>query len=72
MTVHQPLGTDTQLSVRLPSSWQSGHPVRAELIGSDGVARGSVDGTVQNGRFVFTCTGPLPGIAAPTYHISSG
>ena len=72
MTVHQPLGTDTGLGVRLPSSWQAGRPVHANVLGPDGDLRGSVDGTVQNGRFVFTCAGPLPGIPAPTYRISTG
>jgi Domain of unknown function (DUF6259) len=72
VTVHQPLGGDTQLAVRLPSSWQAGKPVRAEMVGPDGSARGSFDGTVQNGRFVFTCAGPIPGLPAPTYRISTG
>ncbi len=72
VTVHQPLGPDTQLAVRLPSSWQAGRPVHATVLGPDGNSRGTVDGTIQNGRFVFTCAGPLPGIPAPTYRISTG
>jgi hypothetical protein len=31
-----------------------------------------VAGTVQNGRFVFTCGGPRPEVPAPTYRITSG
>jgi hypothetical protein len=69
VTVHQPLGSDTQLSVRLPSSWQAGNPVVATAYGSDGRSRGTVEGTVQNGRFVFACAGPQPGLPAPTYVI---
>jgi hypothetical protein len=70
VTVHQPLGSDTQLSVRLPSSWQAGRAVSATVLDPDGNARGSVEGTVQNGRFVFTCAGPQPGLPAPTYVIA--
>ena len=32
VTVHQPLGSETPISVRLPSSWQAGSPVRAEAL----------------------------------------
>jgi hypothetical protein len=72
VTVHQPLGGETQLAVRLPATWQAGRPVRATVLGADGEPRSSVEGAVQNGRFVFTCAGPLPGIRAPTYRISVG
>jgi Domain of unknown function (DUF6259) len=72
VTVHQPLGADTQVAVRLPSSWQAGRPVHATVLGPDGNPRGPVDGTIQNGRFVFTCAGPLPGIPAPTYQLTTG
>ena len=71
VTVHQPLGDETQIAVRLPASWQAGRAVRATVLGPDGEPRGSVDGSIQNGRFVFTCAGPLPGIPAPTYRITS-
>ncbi len=72
VTVHQPLGDDTQLAVRLPSSWQAGQPVHANVVGPDGHDRGSVDGTAESGRFVFRCEGPQPGSPAPTYMISVG
>ena len=71
VTVHQPLGDDTQLAVRLPSSWQAGQPVTVSAVGPDGRARGSVDGTVANGRFVFRCEGPQPRSPGPTYRIST-
>jgi hypothetical protein len=58
--------------VRLPSSWQAGQPIRVEALGQDGRARGSVDGTIEGGRFLFRCEGPQPGSAAPTYVISVG
>jgi hypothetical protein len=72
VTVHQPLGGETQLAVRLPSSWQAGHPVQATAVGPKGEPLGPVPGTVQDGRFVFTCAGPSPGLTAPTYRLSSG
>jgi hypothetical protein len=72
VTVHQPLGDDTQLAVRLPSSWQAGQPVQVNAVGQDGRSRGSVDATVANGRAVFRCEGPQPGSAAPTYVITVG
>jgi Domain of unknown function (DUF6259) len=72
VTVHQPLGDDTQLAVRLPSSWQAGQPVHVDAVGQDGRSRGFVDATVQGGRAVFRCEGPQPGSAAPTYVITVG
>jgi hypothetical protein len=72
VTVHQPLGTETAIAVRLPSSWQPGSPVRAEALARDGSVLGPISGTVQNGRFVFTCAGTEPGLPAPTYRISVG
>lgn len=71
VTVHQPLGVETRLSVGLPSSWQAGWPVHANVLGPHGFVGATVDGAIQNGRFVFTCAGALPGIPAPTYRITS-
>jgi hypothetical protein len=72
VTVHQPLGDDTQLAVRLPSSWQAGQPVQVNAVGSDGSSRGAVEATVAGGRAVFRCEGPQPGSPAPTYVITVG
>jgi hypothetical protein len=72
VTVHQPLGNETQISVRLPSSWQAGSAVHAEALARDGSVLGPISGTVQNGRFVFTCAASQPGLPAPTYRISVG
>jgi hypothetical protein len=72
VTVHQPLGAETAISVRLPSSWQAGAPVSAVSLARDGSVLGPISGTVQNGRFVFTCAGTEPGLPAPTYRISVG
>jgi hypothetical protein len=72
VTVHQPLGNETQVSVRLPSSWQAGSAVQAEALARDGSVLGPISGTVQNGRFVLTCAASQPGLPAPTYRISVG
>jgi hypothetical protein len=65
VTVHQPLGEDTPLSVRVPAGWSA---ATASWLGADGLTR-TVSGPVQGGRFTFTVVGPEPGIPAPTYHI---
>jgi hypothetical protein len=72
VTVHQPLGSETAISVRLPSSWQAGTPVHAVALARDGSVLGPISGTVQNGRFVMTCAGTQPGLPAPTYRITVG
>ena len=70
--VHQPLGGETQLGIRLPSSWQAGRPVHATALAANGEPLGPVEGTVRDGRFLFTCGGPSAGAPAPTYRLSSG
>jgi hypothetical protein len=72
VTVHQPLGSETPISVRLPSSWQAGSAVHAVALATDGSVLGPISGTVQNGRFVFTCAASQPGLTAPTYRITVG
>jgi hypothetical protein len=71
VTVHQPLGPDTPISVRVPASWTAGSPVHATWLGADGLNH-TVSGTVQGGRFTFTIAGPQPGLPAPTYHLTRG
>ena len=67
VTVHQPLGPDTSVSVRLPSAGA----VRVTATRPDGTTV-PVTGQVQNGRYVFVCAGPHPGQPAPTYRITTG
>ena len=70
VTVHQPLGADTPISVRVPASW-AGSAVRGTWLGPDGLTH-MLTGTVQDGRFTFTCAGAQPGLPAPTYHLTRG
>jgi Domain of unknown function (DUF6259) len=67
VTVHQPLGSDTSVSVRLSGSGT----VRVTATRPDGTTV-PVTGQVQNGRYVFVCAGPQPGLPAPTYRITAG
>jgi hypothetical protein len=68
VTVHQPLGPDTQISVRVPSGWTN---VNLSWDGADGLTH-TVPGTAVGGRFTFTCAGPQPGLPALTYRITRG
>jgi hypothetical protein len=68
VTVHQPLGPDTQISVRVPSGWTN---VDLSWDGADGLTH-TVPGTATGGRFTFNCAGPQPGLPAPTYRITRG
>ena len=68
MTVHQPLGPDTPISVRVPAGWTA---AQATWLGADGLTH-TQSGSVQGGRFTFTCAGPQPGLPAPTYHLTRG
>jgi hypothetical protein len=72
VTVHQPLGDDTELAVRLPSSWQAGQEVHVSVLPTEGRTSTPVESTVQGGRVVFKCGGPQPGLQAPTYLVSIG
>jgi uncharacterized protein DUF6259 len=71
VTVHQPLGDATRLSIDLPSGWQAGTPLRVTADVQGGVST-DVTGTVDGGRFLFDCLGPTAGQPAPTYRISVG
>jgi Domain of unknown function (DUF6259) len=66
VTIHEPLGPDTPISVRVPSGWTS---AQASWLGADGLTH-TINGPVLGGRFTFTMAGPEPGIPAPTYHIT--
>jgi hypothetical protein len=68
VTVHEPLGLDTPISVRVPAGWTA---AEATWLGADGLTH-TVSGGVQGGRFAFTVAGPQPGIPAPTYHLTRG
>jgi len=71
VVVHQPLGAATQLAVDLPAGWTRGTALRATAAAGDG-PDATVEGTVENGRFVFQCLGPQAGQPAPTYRITIG
>jgi hypothetical protein len=72
VTVHQPLGDDTQLAVQPPSSLQAGKSVQVTAAAADGRVLRTLAGTIDGGRVVFTCAGPGPNGPAPTYRLTSG
>jgi len=71
VTVHQPLGDATELSVDLPASWRPGSALTATA-STGGGAPVDVAGRIQGRRFVFRCLGPVDGAPAPTYVIGAG
>jgi Domain of unknown function (DUF6259) len=71
VTVHQPLGDATELSVDLPSSWTPGTALTATA-STGGGAPVDVAGRIQGRRFLFRCLGPADGTPAPTYVIGAG
>src|SRR3954451_1303273 len=72
IVVHQPLGTNTQVAVKLPPAWNATNAVSAAAYAPDGRALGSVAGHVEAGHFVFDCAGPSASGFAPTYRLTSG
>ena len=72
IVVHQPLGADTQLAVKLPPTWNATQAVTATEYGADGQSLGPVAGHVQSGHFVFDCAGPSASGFAPTYRLTAG
>ena len=67
VTIHEPLGPDTPIAVRVPAAWTS---AQATWLGADGLNH-TISGPVQGGRFTFTMAGPEPGIPAPNYRITA-
>jgi hypothetical protein len=72
IVVHQPLGDDTELAVKLPPSWNATQAVTATAYAPDGQTLGPVAGRVQSGHFVFECAGPGFSGFAPTYRLTVG
>jgi hypothetical protein len=72
IVVHQPLGADTQLAVKLPPTWNAAQAVTATAYAPDGQPLGAVAGHVQSGHFVFDCAGPGLSGFAPTYRLTAG
>jgi hypothetical protein len=70
VTVRQPLGADTHLAVRAPSSWSTGRALRATAIAADGVNIGTVTGELRDGRFEFRYARELNDHPVSAYRIT--
>jgi hypothetical protein len=70
VTVHQPIGAETDVGVAPPSSAVG--PLRATAEAADGRPLGSVAGALMNGRFVFRYRSTFNGQPAAAYRIAAG
>jgi hypothetical protein len=68
VTVEQPLGGDTDVSVQAPA----GRPLRVRALAEDGSALGDAPSTLRGGRVEFRYVGALGGRRVARYHVSSG
>jgi hypothetical protein len=71
VTVHQPLGDETDLAIDLPATWRPGVPLTFTAT-TPGAAPVPAVGEVDGRRFVFHCLGPAAGGPAPTYVLGVG
>jgi hypothetical protein len=67
VTVHQPIGADTDVAVDVPAAWGTVH---ATALSANGAALGTVSGTLANGRFVFRYAGTVGGVRVAAYSLS--
>jgi hypothetical protein len=72
VTVRQPLGADTNLSVEPPPSWSSGRTLQATALAADGKVVGTVAGELRDSRFVFRYVGELNDQPVAAYRIAVG
>jgi hypothetical protein len=69
VTVHQPIGADTDVGVDVPAGWSVAH---AMALGADGAPLGTLSGTLANGRFVFRYSGTVGGVRVASYRVTQG
>jgi hypothetical protein len=72
VTVRQPVGADSEVAVEPPAAWSPGRTLEAAATASDGTRLGTVEGRLQDGRFVFRCAGTLNGRAVEGYRVTVG
>jgi hypothetical protein len=69
VTVHQPIGADTDVGVDVPAGWSVAH---AMALGADGAPLGTLSGTLANGRFDFRYSGTVGGVRVASYRVTQG
>jgi hypothetical protein len=72
VTVRQPVGADSEVAVEPPAASSPGRTIEAAATASDGTRLGTVEGRVQDGRFVFRCAGTLNGRVVAGYRLTVG
>jgi hypothetical protein len=72
VTVRQPVGADTDVTVAPPSSWSSGKTLQVTAIDGAGTAAGAVQGALRDGKLAFPYTEELNGRAVAGYRITVG
>jgi hypothetical protein len=60
VTVHQPVGAETDVAITPPATWSSGQPLHATALAADGSPLGTNTGRFENGRFVFHYAAGVP------------
>jgi hypothetical protein len=72
VTLAQPVGADSDVAVEPPAAWSAGRVLTATAMASDGTQLGTVEGRLQDGRFVFRYAGTVNGRAVAQYRIAVG
>ena len=72
VTVRQPLGADTNVAVKPPSTWKSGRTLQATAIAPDGKAVGAASVELRNGVFVLPYARELNDHPVAAYRITVG
>jgi hypothetical protein len=72
VTVRQPVGPDTDVTVAPPPSWSSGRTLQVTAIDGAGTSAGAVQGALQDGKLAFAYTRELNGRAVAAYRVTVG
>jgi hypothetical protein len=70
VTVRQPVGADSDLSIEPPAAWSAGQTITATAMAADGTQLTTVLGRLQDGRFVFRYAGIVNGRVVAEYRIT--
>jgi len=69
VTVHQPIGADTDVGIDVPAAWGAAH---ATALAADGTPLATVGGRLGGGRFVFRYSGTVGGVRVASYRVTAG
>lgn len=69
VTVHQPIGADTDVGVDVPAGWTG---AQATALSADGKPLATVAGSLSGGRFVFRYSATVGGVRVASYRVVQG